>query len=230
MKQCLPPALQFPNQLVLDFGPRLKYDEVCTAYTVQRMSLWTYFDQDIHTFVIREKEMHKARVEGTLYFLPQDEDIIELDRRRQVGVCCERKYLPVWTPYKNDIDEFIQVMAWVYVGNPDYYVPKIQEDMDFHSHIRIIRDGVPAPCPGKFSKATVVPDAHRLLNNRFSFHDPGYYCHPEKDVSPRIAEYVGKKNREEIERLNQQLDEINANIKRLRKQQRWERFKKFLSE
>lgn len=202
------PLLTLHDQLVLDFGPRLPYKEVCNAYTVPKMAMWLHTTDNIfETVQLRSAYMHKARLEGNLYFLADEEDIIQLDNQRQVGVCCDRKKIPILLPYRTASDKLIQTYAWVYVGRPDYWEDRIERSGTAHALLGGGRIG------DNFQLASLVPDQDRLLNNRFCFDPPPYYTHPEGNVSPATAKYIGEKNRAEIERImqpiriQQQLDE-----------------------
>lgn len=187
----LPIKLQFTHELILDFGPTLAYEEICTAYTVEKFSLYQRMDEMV---IIKARGHARARLEGKLYYIPSEEDIIKLDSERGVGVNCDRKYIPILLPYRDDNGEFMQSYANVYLGHKDYWQDRIETDF---MRRRINQFVI---LPGEFDLAPQVSHEERMLNNRRCFNVPPYE-RKEREVRPLIAHYVGERNAEEMQRL-----------------------------
>jgi hypothetical protein len=162
MQHILPPQLDYPLQCVLDFGPPLPYDRVCTAYTKEKFSLWTQTTDYVFDIVaLRGPQLPKARLEGTLYYLTEP-DIISLDLRRGNGVSCDRKYLPILTQYRNEFGDLLEAKAWIYIGRREHWLQKIEFDNQ-SNRIGNITNGT------EFNLVPKVFDEDRILHNRQSF-------------------------------------------------------------
>lgn len=139
---------------IIEFGPPLSYQEICVGYTVEKMTLCQYIsDGYLQMVLLRGSELTRARVEGTLYRL-SDEEIVELDRRRGVGVQCERKQIAVYLPYfMNGRDMMMQVVTYAYIGYNAYWMDRAGN---------YLRDRAMHLAPRR-------PDNERFLNNRYCF-------------------------------------------------------------
>ena len=153
---------------VLDFGPPLPAPAVCTAWTVERLSLWEHTTTDKFEMVaVRAAYLDKARVRGTLYNM-SDEQVYALDRERGEGVYCDRKLLPIMVSVTEPnpinamlpcVQKFNRTLAYVYVGRKEHWVFAIEN----------------APLrkePELFRLAQRHPDNNPLLNNNFCFLPP----------------------------------------------------------
>lgn len=177
---------------LLDFGPPLKYTELCSAYTVEKMSLWQYLDENsLEVIPVKASRLPSARLEGKLYSL-NDKELFLLDKRRGVGVHSERKFVHVYVPIRDQWGNMHQIYAWAYIGLKDYWVPKIEYDQNFgcvsDRHSRYL------------NPVRQYPHPDPLLNRRASFspdHSNGHIGH----VSDEMRNYVGIKNRMEIVRI-----------------------------
>lgn len=160
------PNFTIPNML-LDFGPPLEYEMICTAYTVEKITLWEYapHDQRVELVAIKAREMPRARAEGTLYRLT-DEEMFSLDKKRGVGYNYTRKeHTPVIVPYNGEDGEFLRTYAHIYMGRKEYWVPKIGSSTANHPlHGGTQNNSIP-----KFRLAQQVYDPDPVLDNRYSF-------------------------------------------------------------
>lgn len=154
---------------VLDFGPPLAVPVICTAWTVERLSLWEHTTEDKFEMVaVRASYMDKARARGTLYNMT-DEQVYSLDKERGVGVHCDRKLLPILVKITEPnpinamlpcVDKFTKTFAYVYIGYKDHWIFAIENAPSR------VKD------PEKFQLATRHPDNNPLLNNNFCFLPP----------------------------------------------------------
>ena len=193
-KNQLPPQLEFPAHLVLDFGLPLAYQSLGKAYTHEKLSLWAQqTNDDFLPVVIRTDQMHRARVEGTLYYISDPKDIQKLDRMYQVGYACDRTLVRILIPYQDEYGNLLQAKANIYLARYEYYEGRIAYDQVLHkAHKYSGRE---------YRLSETAAHENRLLNNRFSLFPDPYPTTPERPVNPAVAEHVAWKNRIETERL-----------------------------
>lgn len=181
---------------VLDFGPQLGFPKICSAYTVEKLSLWQYHDeQDFTLIALRAAFLQKARAEGHLYNL-SDEQLLALDNIRGNGVHCERKLLPAYVPIPNEKSDMTLVHAWVYISYKSQWVEWVQEE----SATKVYCDGVPIEIEPKVKPLYRVPDQNPYLHNRVCFLPPVYQFR-EGDISERMRRHVSKRNRQTMRNL-----------------------------
>jgi len=158
-------SLREEGNRVVDFGPRLAFPFLCSAYTVEKLSLWhRTTDSVFETVALRASGMPRARVEGNLYRLTDDE-LKQLDTKRQVGVSFDRKRVLVYVPIVDHKGEMRTIYAYIYLGINGAWLSQI------YPHQTILKSQYKLP-DNTFSLATRYPDKNRLLNNRFSFLPP----------------------------------------------------------
>lgn len=173
---------------LLDFGAPLAYPTLCPAYTVEKLSMWEHTTEDkFEIVVVRAAYMAKARLEGTLYHLTNDELLI-LDNHRGNGVNCDRKLLPIYIPLVNEKEDMTRVMAWVYIGRKDHWIDRI----DYGANV---------PSIPTFKQSERVPDCNPLLHNRFCFLPTPYDYGRVGTMTEKMRKHVAKRNRSEIRRL-----------------------------
>jgi hypothetical protein len=175
-----PDLLNFGNKLV-DFGPPLAYPLICSAYTVEKLTLWHRTTDDLfETIAIKAPHMPRARIEGHLYRLT-DEEFKKLDIRRQLGVQYERKRLPVYVPFLDENGNLQRIYAEVYLGLKQNWVPKIEFDAQFKENKQ------------EFKLADKYPDAHRVLHNRYCTLPPLQEATTTR-FTPDVIRHVRRKN------------------------------------
>jgi len=158
-------SLRQEGNRVLDYGPRLAFPFLCSAYTVEKLSLWhRTTDEVFESVALRAPSMPRARIEGNLYRLTDDE-LKQLDTKRQVGVSFDRKRVLVYVPIMDYKGEMRTIYAYIYMGINNAWLDRIYPDQTCLKSSYKIPDAT-------FSLATQYPDASRLLNNRFSFLPP----------------------------------------------------------
>lgn len=183
------PDLNTPN-LMLDFGPPLAYENICAGYTVEKLSLWEYTEKDRFLMIpVKAPEMPKAKAEGTIYRL-SDEELLALDKKRGVGYYYERKRTLVMTPFNLEGGALIRVYAWVYFGKRDYWAPQIKHDNAY------FRNG-----GRQFKMTQQIHDNDRDLANRFCFLPPPPPIQLARVPAPSIVEACTFQNRKETRAL-----------------------------
>lgn len=196
MTHVLPPQLQFPAQLVLDFGAPLPYLEVCNAYTKEKFSLYTHTtERFFETIALKAPTLPTARLEGRLYYITDEDEIIKLDNIRGNGVSCDRKTLPILVPYQNQNGDLVEIKAHVYIGRREFWEQRINYGMQCR------RAGEKIVRGGSYDLVDRVPDYNKLLHNRMSFIAPDPVPYPVRDLSPAMVRYVAKKNDKEALRI-----------------------------
>jgi len=181
--------LQVPNK-VLDFGPPMSYPVICAAYTVEKLSLWEHVtEHSFDMYAIRASHMPKARAEGVLYNLSDDE-VIKLDKRREVGVNSDRKFLTVFVHLNG---QMTKTQAWVYISRKTI--------LEEHFQYSTIMDQVLPASPGIRQPQRVI-DPNPLLHNRFCFCPPLHEYGSVGIIEENMRKHVKKRNRRTIRILN----------------------------
>jgi gamma-glutamylcyclotransferase (GGCT)/AIG2-like uncharacterized protein YtfP len=114
----------------------LHVDPICTAYTVEKLPLWTH-NQGEGTIPFAARInlpsliVPRPKVCGELYQITKDK-LIELDNLRLNGVSFERKRVKLIVPFLDPEGDPIECRAWMYVGKKKYWEPMIQWDQDFY--------------------------------------------------------------------------------------------------
>ena len=181
-------SLREEGNRVVDFGPRLAFPFLCSAYTVEKLSLWhRTTDSVFETVALRASGMPRARVEGNLYRLTDDE-LKQLDTKRQVGVSFDRKRVLVYVPIVDHKGEMRTIYAYIYLGINDAWLDQI------YPHRTILKSQYQLP-DRTFSIATRYPDKDRLLNNRFSFLPPLVEAGRVSCDSEAVRKHCKRKNR-----------------------------------
>jgi hypothetical protein len=139
------------------------------------------------TVAIRASGMPRARVEGNLYRLTDDE-LKQLDTKRQVGVSFDRKRVLVYVPIMDHKGEMRTIYAYIYMGINDAWLSQI------YPHRTILKSEYIRP-DDAFSLATRYPDKDRLLNNRFSFLPPLVEAGHVRTDTEAVRKYCKRKNR-----------------------------------
>lgn len=177
-----------PNKLV-DFGPPLSYPELCTAYSVQRLSLWTRTtEQTLEIIPLVAPKLSHARSEGMLYSVT-DEELISLDEQRHIGVHFERKRVAVLVPTLDHNGKLITVYAQMYVGKTDYWYEKIE-------YAQTVLRG-----EGEYQIFDKVLSENPVLHQRYKFLPEPHSPYPEYDVLPGVRKKVKRKNKEAMRRI-----------------------------
>lgn len=176
---------------VLDFGPPLAAREICPAWTVERLSLWEHTTLDKFEMVaVRASYMAKARAQGTLYNMT-DEEVYQLDRERGHGVHCDRKLLPIMVMVKGPnptnamlpaVETFVRAMAYVYIGRNEHWVYTIREGSR------------KAAEPEMFKAPDRYPHPNPLINGSFCFLPPPSDYGRVYTADPRVLRKVKRKN------------------------------------
>jgi hypothetical protein len=171
--------LQGSENRLLDFGPTLGYRELCSGYTVEKLSMWEHLEDDqLQVLVLQAPRMPRARAGGVVYGLSHEE-MLTLDKERGQGVECARKMLPIWAEVGGALR---RTTAWVYVHNSDRWVERINFDQNFK--------------PGKhFRQSDRAVDTNPVLHNRYSFFDPVYNNGHVGEGTEKTRRYVRRKNR-----------------------------------
>lgn len=174
---------------VVDFGPPMVYPVISRVYTVEKMSLWRYTAEDrLELIPLRAPEMPRGRLEGTMYCLT-DEEVNDLDKRRCVGVNYDRKRIPVYLPMQAPNGERASIPAYAYIGRKEYWVDRINYGTN------VLRND-----DRTFSLIDRLPDADKLLNNRFCFLPPPVRVLPSVS-NAAVIQSCRTKNQKEITRL-----------------------------
>lgn len=197
--------LEYLNK-VLDFGPPLRYHVLCTAYTVERISVWiTHVEDRMEALAFQGNQMPSARAEGLLYRMTDDE-VYELDKIRRVGLDCERKFMQVIVPFRPAIDKangfdaqlnpppYPTIMANVYIARNAAWNGRMADDLTTISSSGRIEKL-------NFRLASRIVDNDPLLNNRFSVIPPPTLYHPVGFLSPRITKHVKRRNKSTMRKL-----------------------------
>lgn len=180
--------IQSHNNRLLDFGPRLNYPQICTAYTVPKFSAWeNTTEEGFQVIVTRAPELPHTRLEGFLYSLT-DGEMFTLDKKLGNEVECRRKSFPVFVPLLNSNGQMQITSAWIYVYRKDIWVDKIEY-------------GRRVANPPTFKQRPPIPDPNPVLHNRYSFYGNQTSTHKVGEVSEQMNAYVRTRNSSEIERL-----------------------------
>lgn len=183
------PDFRTPN-LLLDFGPPLRYESVCTAYTVAQISLWEHQpdDNNIELLAFNASGLPRARAEGTLYRL-NDDEMFSLDKMRGVGYNCTRKeHLPVIVPFNDETGAFHRTYANMYMADSDFWSDRLTF-------------GTRVPKEPTFRLAQTITDQDPMLSGRFSFLQ---YPRPKpilRTPRPEVINAVVLSNREALRRI-----------------------------
>lgn len=181
------------HHLLFDCRVRKTSNVLCSAYTVERMSLLVR-NEDHLPLPIRLPGLHKARVGGALYKVtPQD--IVELDKSRQNRLQFERRRIEIIVPFLDE-DKQLQVLpveVLHYQAIPDVWEERI--DMCQRKYNM-------SPENPDISWAKTHLDNERLLNNHFRLNPKrveDYFDKPTPRVAtPEVLAYVKKKNEEAV--------------------------------
>ncbi len=195
--QALPSPFGSPDNLLLDFGPKLKYTEVCEAYTLERLSLWKYTDgNNLNLVALRKAGLPTGRCQGTLYLITDPDDMRTLDSEREVGVKCDRIRMKILVPYLNASGKLTQVTAHVYIQRTEVYKTEIVTDNQKGRIGKYITNDT-----HNYKMVKRIADPNPVLNQRFSFYTPPYPTHPvNQDVLKGVAQHVAKRNRQQSRR------------------------------
>lgn len=187
--------LENRNQhLLLDCGRvKLNKDIVCSAYTVERMSLFIQRG-NLHAIPIRMTGVHRARLGGALYKVTT-ERMVELDKQKQNRLSFERKKVDVYVPIPCS-DGNIQVLSqkvWLYSAIPDQWEEQIEMSLRKYNV---------SPETPQFTLAKTYTDNESVLNNHFRYSDKRLedYQEPPKPTyaTQAVVDYVKRKNKEAI--------------------------------
>lgn len=183
----------YPNRL-LDFGPPLEYPVLSKAFTVEKLTLWQFCDDKVLSFVLlRAHRMTRARVEGTMYSLT-DEQVYELDNVMENGVKCDRVRIPVYVPVLDKEGNMDRLDAYAYIGRNSYWLDRIEY-------------GANVPKQPTFTLVKREMHSQRILNGRFVFLPDPVNNHTERFVRPEIVQHISNRNAETVSRLNQLREE-----------------------
>lgn len=102
-----------------------KMPAYCTAYTVEKMSLFIRKEDD-RVIPIRLPHCPRARIAGALYSLTTDQ-IEKLDNRLQNRIQFDRKLVPVYVQNGKTYEQY-QEPVWMYIGKPEFWQSSIQNN------------------------------------------------------------------------------------------------------
>lgn len=188
MTHNLPFLFGSDNRLV-DFGPPLGFPLLCSAYTVEKLSLWHHTTEEVFESIpLRASGMPRARIEGNLYRVT-DEEMKTLDRKRPIGVEWERKRIPVYVPFQNEEGGMTQIHAWAYFGENDAWLERIAFATTFYGEA------------SEYKLADKHNDPNPLLHGRYAFFPPMVEANSEHDVSDAMRRHCRKRNKAEMRRI-----------------------------
>lgn len=198
---------QAPQHLVFECGPVLyNVPYICSAFTVERMSLWRKAhenDAPAQAVPLRMDGAPRARIRGTLYVM-STEMILKLDKRRENGVSFERTQVPIVLPVFNKLQEpkKLPKPVWMYKAIKESWVERIEYDQG----VRGWTDKRAHPAEKTFELAGVYPDNHKFLHNHFGYNGLSIEAHNMPGMigcrnTEAFIEHCEYKNYREIERI-----------------------------
>jgi len=182
------------NHLLLDCRVRKSPNAFCSAYTVERMSLFTRKEDGL-PLPIRLHGIHRSRIGGTLYKTTLPE-IVALDKSRQNGLLFERKAIDVLVPTikligkrrRREIQE-LPVQVWFYKAISDVWEERLLMSQQKYNV---------SPVDQEFKLAPKFQDNERLLNNHFRIESTqieDFFDKPAPvHATQEITDYVRRKN------------------------------------
>lgn len=186
------------QHLLFDCRVKKGADVLCSAYTVEKMSLFIR-NEDNLPLPLRLRGIHRARVGGALY-KTTTEGIVELDKIHQNRLLFERKWIQVFVPYVDtkqhrDIS-ILPTKVWFYSAIPDLW----EEQIDMSRTKYNLSPESPA-----ISLARTYTDNEPILNNHFRYFPKKIedYYNKRKPVlaTQEVVDYVSRKNEETINNL-----------------------------
>lgn len=189
--------LEGNEHLLFDCRVRKTDNVVCSAYTVERMSLFIR-NEDHLPLPVRMRFMPRARIGGALYRVTTEE-IVELDRVRDNRLSFERKSISVIVPFldKKKHREF-QVLpnrVWFYTAISDVWEERI--------HMNQPKYNITPENPDIVLAKRYV-DNTSLLNNHYRSSPKRieeYFDKPKQVLATQeVAMYVSRKNAEAVKK------------------------------
>lgn len=197
------------NHLLLDCRVRKSPNAFCSAYTVERMSLFTRTEDGLPV-PIRLHGIHRSRIGGTLYKTTLPE-IVALDKSRQNGLLFERKAIDILVPTvkllgkrKRREIQVLPVQVWFYKAIPEVWEERLLMSQQRYNV---------SPVDQEFKLAPKFQDNERLLNNHFRIEATqieDFFDKPKPvQATPEIKAYVQRRN----------FDAVQAGLSRLKAEQ-----------
>lgn len=197
------------NHLLLDCRVRKSPEAFCSAYTVEKMSLFVS-EYDGMPLPVRIRGVQRARIGGTLYRTTLPE-IVALDKTRQNGLLFERKAIDVLVPTikllgkrrRREI-QVLPTQVWFYQAVPEVWEERLMMSQKKYNVSPVNQD---------FKMAPTFMDNERLLNHHFrvgSTQIEDFFDKPAPvHATQAIEDYVRRKN----------FDAVQAGLARLKTEQ-----------
>lgn len=140
-----------PHHLMFDYGPRLRYPRISTAFTVEKMTMYNKRDASdgVPALVFRTKNLPRARILGQVYCVTTDE-IENLDISKQNGYAFYRKRAPLLFPFLDENRELVKHSAWMYLARPEAWQKQLDWDRDFYKGYGDFQIPKVNPAPANF--------------------------------------------------------------------------------